>query len=287
MFNYGARNILITNPRDMKNFVKEISNKKFSIITGVNTLFNGLLNNSNFVDIDFSNLKVAFGGGMAVQDSVAHKWEEITGCPLVEGYGLTETSPVVTINPLDGTNKIGTIGLPIPDTDIKLIDDKGKEVLVGDRGELCVKGPQVMEGYWERKKETEEVLKDNWLHTGDIAVIDNDGFLKIVDRKKEMVLVSGFNVFPNEVENVISSHPKVLEVGVIGVSDEKTTEAVKAVIVKKDESLTAEEIKKYCKEKLTNYKCPKHIGFAQELPKSNVGKILRRIIKENDLKSSY
>ena len=287
MFNYGARNILITNPRDMKNFVKEISNKKFSIITGVNTLFNGLLNNANFVDIDFSNLKVAFGGGMAVQDSVAHKWEEITGCPLVEGYGLTETSPVVTINPLDGTNKIGTIGLPIPDTDIKLIDDKGKDVLVGDRGELCVKGPQVMEGYWERKKETEEVLKDNWLHTGDIAVIDNDGFLEIVDRKKEMVLVSGFNVFPNEVENVISSHPKVLEVGVIGVSDEKTTEAVKAVIVKKDESLTAEEIKKYCKEKLTNYKCPKHIGFAKELPKSNVGKILRRVIKENDLKSSY
>ena len=287
MFNFGARNILITNPRDMKNFVKEISNQKFSIITGVNTLFNGLLNNSKFEDIDFSNLKVAFGGGMAVQDSVALKWEEITGCPLVEGYGLTETSPVVTINPLDGTNKIGTIGIPIPDTDIKLIADNGDEVKVGDRGELCVKGPQVMKGYWNRKADTDDVIKDGWLLTGDIAVIDPDGFLKIVDRKKEMVLVSGFNVFPNEVENVISAHPKVLEVGVIGVTDDKTTEAVKAVIVKRDDSLTSDEIKLYCKEKLTNYKCPKHIGFATDLPKSNVGKILRRIIKENDLKSPY
>ena len=287
MFNFGARNILITNPRDMRNFVKEISNQKFSIITGVNTLFNGLLNNSKFEDIDFSNLKVAFGGGMAVQDSVALKWEEITGCPLVEGYGLTETSPVVTINPLDGTNKIGTIGIPIPDTDIKLIADNGHEVKVGDRGELCVKGPQVMKGYWNRKEDTDDVIRDGWLLTGDVAVIDSDGFLKIVDRKKEMVLVSGFNVFPNEVENVISAHPKVLEVGVIGVTDDKTTEAVKAVIVKRDDSLTSDEIKLYCKEKLTNYKCPKHIGFATDLPKSNVGKILRRIIKENDLKSPY
>ena len=287
MFNFGARNILITNPRDMKNFIKEISNQKFSIITGVNTLFNGLLNNANFEDIDFSKLKVAFGGGMAVQDSVAIKWEEITGCPLVEGYGLTETSPVVTINPLDGTNKIGTIGIPIPDTEIKLIDDDGNEMSVGERGELCVKGPQVMEGYWNRKDDTDDVIKDGWLLTGDIAVIDSDGFLKIVDRKKEMVLVSGFNVFPNEVENVISSHPKVLEVGVIGVEDDKTTEAVKAVIVKKDDSLTSDEIKIYCKEKLTNYKCPKHIGFATELPKSNVGKILRRLIKEKDLESPY
>ena len=200
---------------------------------------------------------------------------------------MTETSPVVTINPLDGTNKIGTIGIPIPDTDIKLIADNGDEVKVGDRGELCVKGPQVMKGYWNRKADTDDVIKDGWLLTGDIAVIDSDGFLKIVDRKKEMVLVSGFNVFPNEVENVISAHPKVLEVGVIGVSDDKTTEAVKAVIVRRDDSLTSDEIKIYCKEKLTNYKCPKHVGFATELPKSNVGKILRRIIKENDLKSPY
>ncbi len=287
MFKYGARNILITNPRDMDGFIKEISKYNFSIITGVNTLFNGLLNNKKFKDLNFSDLKVAFGGGMAVQDTVAHQWESTTNCPLVEGYGLTETSPVVTINPLDGTNKIGTIGLPMPDTKIKLIDDAGKEVDLGDRGELCVSGPQVMEGYWQRKKETEEVIKNGWLLTGDIAVCDLDGFFKIVDRKKEMVLVSGFNVFPNEVEHVISSHPKVLEVGVIGVPDDKTTEAVKAVIVKKDESLTEEEIKSFCKEKLTNYKRPKYIGFTDELPKSNVGKILRRIIKENDQKNPF
>ena len=288
MFKYGARNILITNPRDMDGFVIELSKYKFSIITGVNTLFNGLLNNTNFHKLDFSKLKVAFGGGMAVQDVVANKWKSVTGCPLVEGYGLTETSPVVTINPLDGTNKIGTIGLPLPNTDIKFVDDKNKEVPKGDRGEICVHGPQVMEGYWKRKSDTDEIIKDGWLYTGDIGVIDNDGFIKIVDRKKEMVLVSGFNVFPNEVEHVISSHPKVLEVGVIGVPDKKTTEAVKAVIVKKDDSLTEDEIKSFCKEKLTNYKCPKHISFSDELPKSNVGKILRRIIKEKDLEvNSY
>tara|TARA_B110000438_G_scaffold33857_1_gene33511 strand:+ start:21493 stop:23172 length:1680 start_codon:yes stop_codon:yes gene_type:complete len=288
MFKYGAKNILITNPRDMDGFIKELSKYNFSIITGVNTLFNGLLNNNKFKNLNFSKLKVAFGGGMAVQESVAIKWNEVTGCPLVEGYGLTETSPVVTINPLDGTNKIGSIGLPIPNTEIKFIDDKNEEVLVGERGEICVKGPQVMAGYWNRKEATDEVIKDGWLMTGDIGVIDKQGFIKIVDRKKEMVLVSGFNVYPNEVEHVISSHPKVLEVGVIGVPDKKTSEAVKAVIVKKDESLTEEEIKLYCKEKLTNYKCPKHVSFTDELPKSNVGKILRRIIKEKDLElNSY
>ena len=286
MFKFGARNILITNPRDMDGFIKELSKYKFSIITGVNTLFNGLINNSKISDLDFSNLKVAFGGGMAVQDIVANKWESVTGCPLVEGYGLTETSPVVTINPLDGTTKIGTIGLPIPQTDIKFIDDANKEVPQGERGEICVYGPQVMEGYWKRESDTKDIIKKGWLYTGDIGVIDKDGFIKIVDRKKEMVLVSGFNVFPNEVEHVISSHPKVLEVGVIGVPDKKTTEAVKAVIVKKDESLTAEEIKVFCKEKLTNYKCPKHVSFTDELPKSNVGKILRRIIKEKDLETN-
>ncbi len=286
MFKYGAKNILITNPRDMDGFIKELSKYNFSVITGVNTLFNGLLNNKNFKNLNFSKLKVAFGGGMAVQESVAIKWNEVTGCPLVEGYGLTETSPVVTINPLDGTNKIGSIGLPIPNTEIKFIDDKNKEVPVGERGEICVKGPQVMAGYWNRKEATDEVIKNGWLITGDIGVIDNQGFIQIVDRKKEMVLVSGFNVFPNEVEHVISSHPKVLEVGVIGVPDKKTSEAVKAVIVKKDESLTEEEIKLHCKEKLTNYKCPKHVSFTDELPKSNVGKILRRIIKEKDLESN-
>ena len=286
MFKYGAKNVLITNPRDMKGFIKELSKHKFSIITGVNTLFNGLLNADGFKDLDFSKLKVAFGGGMAVQKVVANKWKEITGSPLAEGYGLTETSPVVTMNPLDGTDRVGTIGMPLPNTDVKFIDDDNNEVGIGERGEICVKGPQVMKGYWKRPDETNEVMDGDWLKTGDIAVIDEDGFIQIVDRKKEMVLVSGFNVFPNEVEHVISSHPKVLEVGVIGVPDKKTTEAVKAVIVKKDDSLTPEEIKLHCKEKLTNYKCPKHISFTDELPKSNVGKILRRIIKEKDLEEN-
>lgn len=286
MFEIGAKNILITNPRDMKAFIKELSKHKFSVITGVNTLFNGLINADGFKDLDFSKLKVALGGGMAVQEVVAKKWKNITGRPLAEGYGLTETSPVVTMNPLDGTDRIGTIGLPLPSTDVKFIDDKNNEVGIGERGEICVKGPQVMKGYWQRPNETAEVMIGNWLKTGDIAIIDEDGFVKIVDRKKEMVLVSGFNVFPNEVEHVISSHPKVLEVGVIGVPDRKTSEAVKAVIVKNDESLSEEEIKIYCKEKLTAYKCPKHVSFTDELPKSNVGKILRRIIKENDLKNN-
>ena len=286
MFKIGAKNILITNPRDMKGFIKELSKHKFSVITGVNTLFNGLLNADGFKDLDFSKLKVAFGGGMAVQKVVANKWKEITGRPLAEGYGLTETSPVVTMNPLDGTDRVGTIGLPLPSTDVKFIDDENNEVGIGERGEICVKGPQVMKGYWKRPDETNEVMDGDWLKTGDIAVIDEDGFIQIVDRKKEMVLVSGFNVFPNEVEHVISSHPKVLEVGVIGVPDKKTTEAVKAVIVKKDDSLTPEEIKLHCKEQLTNYKCPKHISFTDELPKSNVGKILRRIIKEKDLEEN-
>ena len=286
MFKIGAKNILITNPRDMKGFIKELSKHKFSVITGVNTLFNGLLNADGFKDLDFSKLKVAFGGGMAVQKVVANKWKEITGRPLAEGYGLTETSPVVTTNPLDGTDRVGTIGLPLPSTDVKFIDDENNEVGICERGDICVKGPQVMKGYWKRPDETNEVMDGDWLKTGDIAVIDEDGFIQIVDRKKEMVLVSGFNVFPNEVEHVISSHPKVLEVGVIGVPDKKTTEAVKAVIVKKDNSLTPEEIKLHYKEQLTNYKCPKHISFTDELPKSNVGKILRRIIKEKDLEEN-
>jgi len=286
MFKYGTKNVLITNPRDMKGFIKELSKHKFSVITGVNTLFNGLLHADGFKDLDFSKLKVALGGGMAVQKVVANKWKEITGSPLAEGYGLTETSPVVTMNPLDGSDRIGTIGMPLPNTDVKFIDDENNEVGIGERGEICVKGPQVMKGYWKRPDETNEVMDGDWLKTGDIAVIDEDGFIQIVDRKKEMVLVSGFNVFPNEVEHVISSHPKVLEVGVIGVPDKKTTEAVKAVIVKKDDSLTPEEIKLHCKEQLTNYKCPKHISFTDELPKSNVGKILRRIIKEKDLEEN-
>ncbi|MFY0690091.1 MAG: AMP-binding protein [Cyclobacteriaceae bacterium] len=280
----GAHNILITNPRDMPGFVKELGKHKFTVITGVNTLFNGLLNNPDFKDIDFSALKFAFGGGMAVQQAVAEKWEEVTKSPLSEGYGLTETSPVLTSNPLNGNGRVGFIGVPVPSTEITLFDDDGKEVPIGEPGELCAKGPQVMKGYWNRPEETEQVMFNGWLKTGDVAIMDEDGFFKIVDRKKEMILVSGFNVYPNEVENAIASHPKVLEVGAIGVPDSKSSEAVKAVIVKKDDSLTAEEIKAFCKDKLTGYKRPKHVSFVDELPKSNVGKILRRIIKENDMK---
>jgi len=286
MFKYGVKNILITNPRDMDGFVEELSKHNFSIISGVNTLYNGLLNNENFKNLNFSTLKVGFGGGMATQEVVAMKWNEITGCPLFEGYGLTEASPVVALNPLNNSNKIGSVGLPIPSTEIKFVDDKNQEVEIGERGEICVKGPQVMRGYWKRKEATDEVIDNGWLMTGDIGLIDDEGFIQIVDRKKEMVLVSGFNVFPNEVEHIISSHPKVLEVGVIGVPDKNSMEAVKAVIVKKDQSLSIEEIKLHCKEKLTNYKCPKHISFIDELPKSNVGKILRRVIKERDLKEN-
>ena len=284
MFKMGAKNVLITNPRDMDGFVKELSKHKFSVMTGVNTLYNGLLNHPKFSSLDFSNLKNSVGGGMAVQKVVSEKWKEVTGTPIIEGYGLTETSPVLTTNPADGNERIGTIGLPVPSTEIILLDDDHKEVAVGEPGEICAKGPQVMKGYYQRQEATDEVFFDGWFKTGDIGVIDEDGFIKIVDRKKEMVLVSGFNVYPNDVENCLASHPKVLEVGVIGVPDAKSNEAVKVFIVKKDDSLTEEEIKAYCKENLTGYKRPKHIEFINELPKSNVGKILRRILKENDAK---
>jgi long-chain acyl-CoA synthetase len=286
MFKFGAKDILITNPRDMPGFIKELGKHQFSVITGVNTLFNGLMNADGFNDLDFSKLKVGFGGGMAVQQVVAERWLKITGKPLAEGYGLTETSPVLTVNPLDGTDRVGTIGLPVPGTEIVLMDDEGKEVAQGEPGELWARGPQVMKGYWQRPEETANVMSGDWLKTGDIAIMDTDGFFKIVDRKKEMILVSGFNVYPNEVENAIASHPKVLEVGAISVPDAKSTEAVKVYIVKKDKSLTEDEIHEYCKEKLTGYKRPKHIAFTDELPKSNVGKILRRIIKETDLKTN-
>lgn len=282
----GARNVLITNPRDMKAFIKELGNHQFSVITGVNTLFNGLLNQPPFANLDFSKLKFAFGGGMAVQRAVSDKWEQITGAPLSEGYGLTETSPVLTANPLDGNGRVGYIGMPVPSTEIILIDEEGKEVAPGEKGELCAKGPQVMGGYWNKPEETENSFHKGWFKTGDIAMMTEDGFFKIVDRKKEMILVSGFNVYPNEIEDVVASHNKVLEVGAIGVPDKKSTEAVKIYIVKSDESLTEEEIKAYCKENLTGYKCPKYVAFTDELPKSNVGKILRRVIKENDLKEN-
>ncbi len=278
-FKYGAINILITNPRDMKVFINEMAKYPPSFITGVNTLFNGLLNQEAFCKLDFSNLKLALGGGMAVQDVVALKWEKVTGKPLLEAYGLSETSPAATINPLGGNHRLGTIGLPIPNTDVKIFDDDGKEVAMGERGEIGIKGPQVMRSYWKKEEENEKIFKDGYFLTGDIGVMDQDGFFKIVDRKKEMILVSGFNVYPSEIEAVIAAHPKVLEVGVVGVPDERSTEAVKAFIVKKDQSLTEQEVIDFCKESLTNYKIPKHVAFRSELPKSNVGKILRRMLK--------
>ncbi|HEU5290078.1 MAG TPA: AMP-binding protein [Cyclobacteriaceae bacterium] len=279
MFTAGAKSILITNPRDIPAFCKELHKHKFTIITGVNTLFNGLLNNPDFATLDFSYLKGAVGGGMAVQDVVAKKWEDVTGKPLVEGYGLSETSPVLCCNPLDGTHRMGTIGLPMPSTQIAIFDDNGKQLPQGETGEICAKGPQVMSGYWQ--KDNEGVFyPGGWFKTGDIGFMDPDGFFKIVDRKKDMIKVSGFNVFPNEVENVTAGHPKVLEVAAIGVKDEKSGEAIKIFVVKRDASLTEEELKKYLHENLTNYKVPKYVEWRNELPKTNVGKILRRALKE-------
>jgi long-chain acyl-CoA synthetase len=279
MFSSGAKSILITNPRDITGFCKELRKHKFTIITGVNTLFNGLLNNPNFASLDFSHLKGAVGGGMAVQDVVAKKWEQVTGKPLVEGYGLSETSPVLCCNPLDGKHKMGTIVIPMPSTIVAIFDDNGNQLPQGETGEICAKGPQVMSGYWE--KDNEGVFyPGDWFKTGDIGLMDPDGFFKIVDRKKDMIKVSGFNVFPNEIENVTAGHPKVLEVAAIGVKDEKSGEAIKIFVVKRDQSLTEEELKKYLHENLTNYKVPKYVEWRSELPKTNVGKILRRALKE-------
>ncbi len=277
---FGAENYLITNPRDMPGFVKELQNTRFSVITGVNTLFNGLMNTPGFEKIDFSHLKITLGGGMAVQRAVAERWQAKTQSPLLEAYGLTETSPAVCINPLNAKQYNGSIGLPISSTQVSIQNEKDEILPQGEKGELCVKGPQVMRGYWQQEEETANCIKDGWLHTGDIATMDSDGFFYIVDRKKDMILVSGFNVFPNEVESVIASHEDVLEVGVVGVADEKCGEIVKAVIVKKNDKVTAEDIKALCKEQLTAYKVPKIIEFRQELPKTNVGKILRRELRD-------
>ena len=278
-FRYGAKNILITNPRDMKAFCKDLVKNPFSAITGVNTLFIGLMNQDVFRNLDFSKLKLALGGGMAVQDVVADQWEKLTNCPLLEAYGLSETSPAATINPYNGTHRKGTIGLPLPNTDIKIFDDNKKEVAVGEPGEIGIKGPQVMKGYWNRPEETANCMHGDYFLTGDVGIMDEDGFFKIVDRKKEMILVSGFNVYPNEVEKAIAENPKVLEVGVRGEKNEDGTEFVRAFIVKKDNSLTEEEVIEFCRTKLTNYKVPKNISFRDELPKSNVGKILRRLLE--------
>jgi long-chain acyl-CoA synthetase len=283
MMKIGAKNILITNPRDMKGFIKELKKHPFSVITGLNTLYNGMMNHPDFDSIDFSHLKITSAGGMAMQTSVAERWKEKTGVPVAEGYGLTETSPVLTSNiPIAGYERIGTIGIPLPSTQLIIANDEGVEVQVGEPGEIYAKGPQVMSGYWNRPDETEKIFtKDGWLKTGDIAVMDDDGFIRIVDRKKEMINVSGFNVYPSEIEEVVSGHAKVLEVGAIGVADQRSTEVVKICVVKKDASLTEEELRSFCKENMTAYKVPKYIEFRDELPKSNVGKILRRLLKED------
>jgi long-chain acyl-CoA synthetase len=278
---FGGLNHMITNPRDMPGFVKELQKTRFTAITGVNTLFNGLLNTPGFEQVDFSGLHLTLGGGMAVQRSVAERWKQVTGCTLVEAYGLTETSPAACINPMDLPEYNGAIGLPIPSTDACLKDDDGRVMPVGEIGELCIKGPQVMRGYWNRPEETANVVDaEGWLHTGDMARMDERGFFYIVDRKKDMILVSGFNVYPNEVEDVIAMMPQVLEVAAVGVPDERSGEAVKVVIVPKDPALTAEQVIAHARENLTGYKLPRYVEFRKELPKTNVGKILRRELRE-------
>ena len=278
---FGGHNHLITNPRDMPAFVKELKSIRMTAITGVNTLFNGLLNTPGFDQVDFSRLHLTLGGGMAVQRAVAERWKAVTGVTLVEAYGLTETSPAACINPMDLVEYNGSIGLPVPSTDACVKDEEGKVVAAGEVGELCISGPQVMKGYWQRPDETEAAIDaDGWLHTGDMAKMDENGFFYIVDRKKDMILVSGFNVYPNEVEDVIAMMPGVLEVAAVGVPDERSGEAVKLVIVKKDPALTAEQVKAHARENLTGYKQPKIVEFRDELPKTNVGKILRRELRD-------
>ena len=277
----GAENILIPNPRDIPGFVKEMGKYKFTAFTGVNTLFNALVNNAEFCKLDFSSLTMTLGGGMAVQEVVAKKWKEVTGVTLIEAYGLTETSPAATINPLDLPEFNGSIGLPISSTELTLRDDAGNTVGPGMPGEICIRGPQVMAGYWHRQDETDKVIdKDGWFATGDIGVMDDRGFVRIVDRKKDMILVSGFNVYPNEIEGVVAGHPGVLECAAVGVPDAKSGEAVRLFVVKKDPALSAADVLKYCRENLTSYKCPRDVEFRADLPKSNVGKILRRELRD-------
>ena len=281
MLKVGGCNILITNPRDIPGFVKELGKHRYNMITGVNTLFNALLNNPEFAKLDFAALKVTGGGGMAVQKAVADRWQQVTGNTLLEGYGLTETSPVATMNPFDLKGYTGSIGMPIPSTEIVIRDDAGKDLPVGGTGEICIKGPQVMKGYWQRPDETAKVMAaDGFLKTGDIGVMDEKGFIRIVDRKKDMILVSGFNVYPNEVEQVVAMHPGVLECAAIGVPDEHSGEVVKLFVVKKDPGLTERDVLEHCKEQLTGYKRPKYVEFRAELPKTNVGKILRRALRD-------
>ena len=277
----GAENVLIPNPRDIPGFVKTLRKYPFTAITGVNTLFNALVNNPKFAQVPFKSLRLVLGGGMAVQEAVAKKWKAVTGVTLVEAYGLTETSPAATINPLNIAEYNGSIGLPISSTDVVLRDDAGKDVPLGSPGEICIKGPQVMAGYWNRPDETAKVMTaDGYFMSGDIGVMDEKGFIRIVDRKKDMILVSGFNVYPNEIEGVVAGHPGVLECAAVGVPDKKSGEAVRLYVVKKDDAVTSDDVMKYCRDHLTGYKCPREVIFRGDLPKSNVGKILRRELRD-------
>ena len=279
----GVTSLLITNPRDIDGFVKELKKYRFEAITGVNTLFNALLNNENFKEVDFSRLKLSVGGGMAIQQSVATRWHDLTGCNIIEGYGMTECSPIIAACPINVVKHNGTIGVPVPNTDIKIIKDDGSEAQLGEVGELWVKGEQVMRGYWQRPEATAEVLKDGWMATGDIVIMDESYSLRIVDRKKDMILVSGFNVYPNEIEDVVMLNYKVAEVVAIGVPHEVSGETIKIFVVKKDDSLTRDELRQHCRQHLTGYKVPKDIEFRDELPKSNVGKILRRVLRDEEI----
>ncbi len=283
----GGENVLIPNPRDIPGFVKEMSKYRFTAFTGVNTLFNALLNNADFRKLDFSTLHLTLGGGMAVQEAVAEKWKQVTGVPLIEAYGLTETSPAATMNPLDLPAYNGAIGLPISSTEIALRDDAGHNVPLGTPGEICIRGPQVMAGYWQRQDETDKVIdREGWFATGDVGVMDERGYIKIVDRKKDMILVSGFNVYPNEIEAVVAMHAGVLECAAIGIPDRKSGEAVKLFIVKRQDDLTADDVLAHCRDHLTGYKCPRDVEFRDELPKSNVGKILRRELRDEARKQA-
>lgn len=279
----GAMNLLITNPRDLNAFIDDLKKYKVTAFTGVNTLYNGLLNHPRIGEVDWSHLSVTSAGGMALQTAVAERWAKLTGNTPCEGYGLTETSPVLSSNPIDGSVRVGTIGVPWPSTDLKIIRDDGTDAAVGEAGEIVARGPQVFSGYYNRPEETAKSMLDGWFKTGDVGVMNEDGFFKIVDRKKDMILVSGFNVYPNEIEDVVAQCPGVLEVACVGVPDDKSTEVVKIFVVKKDSALTAETIKAFCKENLTPYKVPKLIEFRNELPKSNVGKILRRPLRDEEI----
>ncbi|USD23641.1 AMP-binding protein [Microbulbifer variabilis] len=284
LFSTGNHSLLIPNPRDIPGFVKTLKGQRFTGFVGLNTLFNGLMLNKDFAELDFSKLHSTASGGMALTRDTAKRWEDMTGCVVMEGYGMTETSPVVSFNPTEGV-QLGTVGIPVPGTEVKVVDENGNDLPNNSPGELCVRGPQVMKGYWQRPEATADTLdSEGWLNTGDMAVIQDDGYIKIVDRKKDMIIVSGFNVYPNEIEDIVSAHPKVTEAAAIGIPDEKSGEQVKLFVIKADPSLTEKEVIAFCRENMTAYKVPRKVEFREDLPKTNVGKILRRELRDEELK---